>query len=375
MEEIRMVEVKSSKELKKFISFPDKLYKNNMYRVTPLHTYEKTILSKTKNPAFDHCEASYWLAYRNNEIVGRIGAFVNHKFIETWNDNSGRFGWIDFIDDIEVSNLLFKTAGDWLRSKGMISMQGPLGFTDMDMEGMLVDGFNEQGTQAVIYNYPYYPDNLEKLGFEKDVDWVQKEIRVPDKVPDKLKRFSKLIAEKYELRPLKVKKAKELLPYARSMFHTLNEAFSSLYGFVPLTEKQIDYYISQYFSIIKPELVCFVVDKHSEVIGFGISMPSLSKALIKARGKLFPFGFLRILKAINGKNEVVDMYLNGVRPDYHGKGIHSIYYTELMQAYIDRGIKYAISNPQMENNTSALQLWKHYEHRTHLRRRCYSKTL
>ncbi len=375
MDNITIKEVKSSKELMKFITFPDKLYRNNPYRVTPLHSYEKTILNREKNPAFHHCEANYWLALRGEEIVGRIAAFVNYKYIETWNDNSGRFGWIDFIDDIQVSEALFETAGEWLKSKGMVNMQGPLGFTDMDMEGMLIDGFDEIGTQAVLYNHPYYPEHLEILGFEKDVDWVQKEITVPDKVPDKLKRFSRLIMEKYELAPLKVKKARELLPYAKSMFYTLNEAFKNLYGFVPLTDRQIDYYIKQYFTIIKPDLVCFVIDKHSDVVGFGISMPSLSGALIKAKGKLFPTGFLRVLKALNGKNDVVDMYLNGVRPDYQGKGVHSIYYTELMQAYIDRGIKIAVSNPQMEENTSALQLWKHYEHRTHLRRRCYNKSL
>lgn len=368
-------EVKSKKQRNSFITFPDKLYKNNQYRVTPLHSFEKTILNEKENPAFDHCELKMWLAYRDGEIVGRIAAFINWKFVEQWNEKSGRFGWLDFIDDKKVSAALFEVAEKWLLSKKMKAIQGPLGFTDMDMEGMLVDGFDELGTQAVLYNHPYYPLHLEKIGFVKDVDWIQKEIKVPKQVPEKLQRFAKIIAEKNELRTLKVKKAKELIPYAKSMFHTLNLAFKNLYGFVALSDKQIDYYIKQYFSIIKPEFVSFVINKGDEVVGFGISMPSLSKALVKANGKLFPFGFVGVLKSIYGKNDMVDMYLNGVRPDYHGKGVHAIYYAELMQSYIDNGIRTAISNPQMENNVSALQLWKHYEHRTHLRRRCYNKKI
>jgi GNAT superfamily N-acetyltransferase len=375
MNNITVKEVQTNSELNKFISFPNKLYKGNKFRVPQLYGFEKSTLVAKKNPAFEFCTAKYWLAFIDGKVVGRIAGIINKKSNEIWNEKMVRFGWIDFIDDLNVSAALTKAVEDWGKSQGMTSMHGPLGFSDMDLEGMLVDGFDELGTQAVIYNYPYYPDHFEKMGYTKGVDWVQKEIVVPDKVPEKLQRFAKLIAEKYQLEPLKVKKAKQLIPYAKSMFYTLNAAFKDLYGFVPLTDHQIDYYIKQYFSIIKPEYVCFVIDKNSEVVGFGISMPSLSKALIKAKGKLFPYGFIPVLKSIYGKNDMIDMYLNGVRPDYHGKGIHAIYYAELMQAYIDNGIKLAITNPQMEENAKALQLWKHYEHRDHIRRRCYTKEI
>jgi hypothetical protein len=375
MQKIEIREVISKSDFKAFLCFQDQLYKGNKFRVPQLHSFEKSTLLAKNNPAFDFCEAKYFLAFKNNEPVGRIAGIINHKANKIWYERKVRFGWIDFIDDLQVSFALTQSVEEWGRSMGMKEIHGPLGFSDMDLEGMLVDGFDEIGTQAVIYNYPYYPQHLEILGYLKDNDWLQKEIVVPKEVPVKLKRFAKIVAEKYELRPLKVKKAKELIPYAKSMFYTLNEAFKDLYGFVPLTDKQIDYYIKQYFSIVKPEYVCFVLNKKDEVVGFGISMPSLSNALMKAKGKLFPFGFIPILKSIYGKNKVIDMYLNGVHPDYQGKAVHAIYYSELMQAYIDNGIELAISNPQMESNARALQLWKHYEHREHIRRRCYTKKI
>jgi len=369
---ITIKKVSTKSDLRAFIKFPDCLYKNNKYRATPLHQFENNILDKKKNPAFEYCEAEYWLAYKNDEIVGRIAAIINHRFCEIWGEKNGRFGWIDFIDDEKVSKLLLQTAEDWVKSKGMISIQGPLGFTDMDMEGMLVDGFDEIGTLAVIYNYPYYPQHMEKHGYKKDADWVQKELKVPNEVPEKIKKFSKIVAQKYGVRALKVKTAKELIPYAHSMFTTLNESFKHLYGFVPLTDKQIQHYTKEYFSIILPEYVCFVVNEKNEVIGFGVSMPSLSQALIKAKGNLVPFGAYHIYKTLK-KHNIIDMYLNGVRPDYQGKGIHSIYYAELMQTYIDKGIKLAITNPQLETNNRALMLWEGYDQREHLRRRSYVK--
>ena len=371
---LEIKEVTTNSQLTAFIKFPDKLYKGNPYRVTPLHTFERNILNKKKNPAFEYCEARYWLAYRDGQIVGRIAGIINHKFVDIWGERIGRFGWIDFIDDYEVSAKLLETAEQWVISRGMEGIQGPLGFTDMDFEGMLVDGFNEMGTLAVIYNFPYYPVHMEHHDYQKDADWIQKELKVPEKVPDRLVKFSKIVAEKYNVRPLKVKSAKEFIPYAKSMFYTLNEAFKHLYGFVPLNDKQIEQYTKDYFSLILPKYVCMVVNEKDEVIAFGISMPSLSKALINAKGNLIPIGLYNIFKALR-KHHIIDMYLNGVRPDYQNKGIHSIYYTELMQAYIDNGITHAITNPQLETNNRALMLWEGFEQRDHLRRRSYVKTL
>lgn len=375
MRKITIKAITEKSDLNTFIKFPDTLYKRNKYRVTPLHSFEKMILSPEKNPAFDHCDAKYWLAYRDNKVVGRIAGIINRKHLEIIDEKIGRFGWIDFIDDIDVAKALLETAENWVKSKGLTAIHGPLGFSDMDMEGMLVEGFDEVGTQAVLYNYPYYPQHLESLGYTKDVDWLQKKVVVPTVVPEKLQKIVDIICKRYKVRALKINKAKEIRPYAKGMFHTLNESFKDLYGFVPLTDKQIDFYIEQYFSIIKADFVCFVVNENDEVVGFGISMPSLSEALIKAKGKMLPTGFIHLFKALYGKNQIVDMYLNGVRPDYQNKGVHAIYYLELMKSYIANGITTAITNPQLETNTKALRLWESYEHVTHLRRRCFVKHL
>ncbi len=373
MTNIIVKEVKSKSDLRKFIAFPDRLYKENKYRVPPLHIYEKAALMSEKNPAFEFCEAKYWLAYKNNKIAGRIAAIINHKSNEIWNEKHMRFGWIDFIDELEVSGALIKTVEEWARQKRMTAVHGPLGFSDMDLEGMLVEGFDEVGTQATIYNYPYYPVHLEKLGYSKDTDWIQFEIKVPEKVPEKLKRISSLVLEKYNLKILEAKKPKEVLPYAKSMFYTLNEAFKSLYGFVPLTDKQIEKYTKDYFSAIDLKYVCFVMDENDEVAGFGISILSLSEALQKANGKLFPLGFFHILNALH-KNNKVDMLLQAVKPEYQNKGVAAIFYTKMMQAYIDNGIEIAISSHALEDNKSAFLMFKNYEIRQHLKRRCYIKT-
>jgi ribosomal protein S18 acetylase RimI-like enzyme len=366
--------VETNSELRDFIKFPDILYKGNKFRVTPLHSIEMGTLDKKKNPAFDYCESEYWLAYQNNKIVGRIAALINHKSNEIRNTKNARFGWIDFIDNYEISELLIKTAENWAKEKGMLHVHGPFGFTDLDLEGMLVDGFNEIGTQAVLYNYPYYPVHLEKLGYTKEADWLQFEMKVPDKVPEKIIRISNIVKEKYGLKVLKANKPKDILPYSKKMFKTLNESFENLHEFVPLTEKQIIAYTKQYFSLINPKYVCFVLDKDDDVVGFGISIFSLSKALIKAKGKLFPTGFIHILKALR-KNDTVDMLLQGVKPQYQNKGIPSIFFAEMMQAYIDNNIKTAISSHALENNPAAYLMFQDFEHRQHLRRRSYCKNL
>jgi hypothetical protein len=260
----------------------------------------------------------------------------------------------------------------WGQSKGMTGIQGPLGFSDMDNEGMLIKGFDELATLASIYNYPYYVEHMEKLGFTKAADWVQYEFEIPPVIPEKVDRLSTLVQEKYKLRIIKAKKAKELLPYAPKMFRTLNEAFSELYGYTALTQKQVDMYVKAYFGFVRPEFVSFVVDEQDEVVGFGVSLPSLTRALQKCDGKLFPFGFLYLLRAMK-KNDTIDMYLNGVRPDYQSKGVNALYYNEMHRAYIKFGIKKAITNPQLEDNAKALTIWKNFNGRQHLTRRCWIK--
>lgn len=372
MSKIEVREIKSKAELNKFIAFPDKLYKGNKYRVPQLHSFEKSTLSKDTNPAFEFCESKYWIAYKNGKIVGRVAAILNKKSNEIWKEKNIRFGWIDFIDDYDVSTALLKVVEDWAKSLKLEAVHGPLGFTDLDLEGTLVEGFDEIGTQATIYNYPYYPVHFEKLGYKKDVDWIQHEITIPKEVPERVKRISDLVLKKYNLRILDARKSKDVLPYAKKMFNTLNESFSHLYGYVPLNDKQIEKYTKDYFSIIDTKFICFILNEEDDVVGFGITILSLSKALQKSKGKLFPFGFIHILKALN-KNDTVDMLLQGVKPDYIKKGVAAIFYYKLMQAYIDSGIKTAITSHILEGNKNSHQMFDAYKTRQHLRRRIYVK--
>ncbi|MCX6252731.1 MAG: hypothetical protein NTX61_18505 [Bacteroidetes bacterium] len=370
--EIIMKQVTTKSDLRKFIGFQYTLYKGNQFWCPQMRMDEMKTLSRKKNPAFDFCEANYWLAYKGKKLVGRVAGIINHKANERWNEQLVRFGWIDFIDDLEVSRTLIKTVEEWGKEKGMNGIHGPLGFSDMDNEGMLIKGFDEQSTLASIYNYPYYPEHMEKLGFTKAADWVQYTFDIPPVIPEKMERMSALVQEKYGLHLLKAKKAKELIPYAPKMFKLLNQAFDELYGFTTLTERQIQNYIKQYFGFIRPEFVSLVIDRNDEVVGFGISMPSLTIALRKCNGKLFPFGFIQILSAIK-KNDTIDMYLNGVHPNFHGKGVAAIYYQELHKAYLRNKIKRAITNPQLEDNAKALTMWKSFNGRQHITRRCWKK--
>ncbi|MFZ4521168.1 MAG: N-acetyltransferase [Bacteroidales bacterium] len=370
--QLEIKRVVTRKDLKHFIAFQNKLYKGNKFWCPQMRMDEINTLSRDKNPAFDFCEAEYWLAYKGKEIVGRIAGIINHKANERWNEKLVRFGWIDFIDDRDVSRLLIETVLEWGKSKGMTGIHGPLGFSDMDNEGMLIKGFDELATLASIYNYPYYVQHMEALGFEKAADWVQYEFEIPPTIPEKVDRLSLLVQEKYKLKILKAKKAKELLPYAPKMFRTLNAAFSELYGYTALTQKQVDMYVKAYFGFVRPEFISFVLDQEDEVVGFGVSLPSLTRALQKCDGKLFPFGFIYLLRAMK-KNDTIDMYLNGVRPDYHSKGVNALYYNEMHRAYIKYGIKKAVTNPQLEDNAKALTIWKNFNGRQHLTRRCWIK--
>jgi hypothetical protein len=366
--EIRQVETR--KDLKKFVDFPFRLYKGNAFWVPPLKFDEINTLRKDKNPAFEFCQAEYWMAYRDGVPVGRIAGIINPIEEQRWGHRLVRFGWIDFIDDIEVSQALIEAVMEWGRSKGMIGIHGPLGFNDMDAEGMLVEGFDEISSLSAIYNYPYYNDHIEKLGFSKATDFVQYEVKVPEKVPEKVERLTQIVLEKYDLRLLKARKAKEIRPYANKMFTMYNDAFRDLYGFTPLSQKQMDYYTKMYFDFLRPEFVSLVLDNNDDVVGFGITMPSLALALQKAGGSLFPFGFYHLLRAIR-KNDIIHMFLVGVRDDYQQKGILALVYHQLTKAYIENGIKMTRTHPQLEENFRAVSIWKNYESRVYIRRRIY----
>jgi ribosomal protein S18 acetylase RimI-like enzyme len=372
---VQIKEAIKKSDLKKFIEFPFSIYKDNQNWIPPLLMDEYHTLRRDKNPAFEYCLAKYWLAYKDGQLAGRIAGIVNQRYIEKWGNKYARFGWVDFIDDPEVVKALFDTAEGWAKEQGMIGIHGPLGFTDMDHEGMLVDGFDELGTLAAIYNHPYYPRQLEKLGYVKDVDWVEFEVKVPKEIPEKADRISKIVMQKAGVKVLEAKKAKDLLPYAHEMFEVLNQAFAPIYAFVPLTEKQISMYIKQYFSFIMPDYTKILLDSNGKVAGFVIGMPSLSKALQKAKGRLFPFGFIHLLKAVSKKNKQIDLYLGAIRPDLQGKGADALLMTEMSRSAIKNGVISAETNIELEENVKVQSHWKYFESRQHKRRRCYIKQL
>lgn len=367
-------EVTEKKKLKAFIDFPTKLYKSNPFYIPLLRFDEKSTLGKNSNPAFDYCEARYWLAYKEDRIVGRIAGILNKSYIEKWDNKYMRFGWIDFEEDEQIAKMLIEQVENWAKEKGMTAVHGPMGFTDLDHEGMLIEGFDQLGTLAAIYNYPYYPSFIEKLGYTKDADWVEYKIKIPAAIPEKIEKLASIVERRLNLRLVKASKAKEILPYAKEIFELINTAYEGLYGVVPLTDKQIQYYTKQYFSFIRPDFVPLVIDNKGKLVAFGVTMPSLSIALQKAKGSLFPFGFIHILKALK-RNNLVDFYLVAIHKDYQGKGVNAILMHELAKSYIKNGIEYAESNPELEVNKKVQSIWDHYDAIQHKRRRCYIKHL
>ncbi len=364
------------KEIKKYVNFGIDLYEGNDYFVPNLVFDEVHTLLPSKNPAYENCRAQSFMAYRDGKPVGRITAIINDRLNETTGKKEARFGFVDYIDDEEVTDALFGAAEDWARERGMTEIIGPMGFTDMDREGMLVEGFEEMGTMATIYNYDYYPRHVERLGYVKDTDWIEFRITVPDRLPEKMMRVSEIVLKKFDLRILKYTSAKKIKKdYGRALFHLINEAYADLYGYCALSEKQIDYYIDMYLNILRLEYVSVVVDRNGELVGVGISLPSLSQALRKSRGRLWPLGWARILRAMHGKNEVVDLLLIAVKPEYQSKGVNALFFYDLCNIYIKNGVKFAESNIELESNASVQSQWEYFEKRQHRRRRAFRKKL
>ena len=372
--EIRKIDTKGG--LKKFVKWGIDLYKGNECFVPPLVMDDVNTLDPKNNPAFDFCESIYFMAYDDGKPVGRIAGIINNVVNEKTGKKTLRFGWVDFIDDTRVSEALFRAVEVWGRSKGMEEIVGPLGFSDMDPEGMLVEGFDQEGTMATIYNYPYYPKHLEAMGFEKEADWVEFRMTVPDGIPERYQRISDIIKRKYELSTPKYTSAKKLVKdYGQEIFQLINEAYSELYGYSPLTPRQINRYISMYIPVLRLDNISLIVDKDKKLIGVGIAMPSMSKALIKCRGRMFPFGWIHLLKALRGQNDVVDLLLVAVKPEYQSKGVNSLLFTDLIPCFIKNGYKFAESNPELELNQKVQSQWGYFETRQHKRRRAYRKSL
>ena len=317
--EVRIKEVTSLKELKAFIRFPIQLYRDNPYYVPTLISDDLNTLRRDKNPAFETCQARYWLAIRDGSIVGRVAAILNQPHIQKWSQAYMRFGWLDFIDDPQVSSALLDVVEAWAKETGMTAVHGPLGFTDMDREGMLVQGFEELATLATFYNHPYYPVHMEKLGYAKDTDWVEYEISMPAEPDEKIARMAAIVMKRNKFHLLEVRNKRELLQHGKELFQLLENEYKLLYGTVPLTPRQVDAYINQYLGLIQPEFVPMVYNEKNEMVAFGIALPSLSRALQKSHGQLFPFGFLYLLNALR-KNERADLYLVAVKSEYRGSG-------------------------------------------------------
>lgn len=373
--EIRRAQTK--RDMKKFIRFNYELYKNNPYSVPDLYEDALSTFSKDKNPAFEFCEAEYFLAYKDGKLAGRVAAIINRRANETWNTRNVRFGWIDFIDDREVSEALLSAVAEWGRQKGMTDMVGPLGFTDIDAEGMLIDGYDQLSTMATIYNYPYYPQHMEALGFEKQTDWIEKKLYVPKEMPEGYQRVADIVMKRCNLHIHKIKSKKELkgdLPYR--IFDLINEAYSPLFGYSKMTKAQVDQYVKSYFPLLDLRMVTIIEDAQNEIVGVGISMPSIARALQKAKGKLFPFGWFHLAKALFVKHsEILDLLLVGIKPEYQSKGVNALLFADLIPVYQQMGFSYAETNPELEANEKVQTQWKYLENETHKRRRCYRKQI
>lgn len=378
MQAIHITPVESKKDLKSFIHFNYDLYKNNEYAVPELSLDLMNTFSKKKNAALEFCEFQLFLAKREGKVVGRIAAIINHKANKVWETEEVRFGWIDFIDDIAVSKALLDTVEKWGKERGMKKMVGPLGFTDFDREGMLIEGFDRLGTMSTYYNYPYYPQHMEQHAMEKEIDWVERYVACPDEIPEKYARISALVAKRSGLRVKKLQNMKEVMRenWGHKIFRLINESYSPLFGYSPLSEKQIDQLVNTYMPLVDLRMQSLILNEADELVGVGISMPSIVRALQKARGQLLPFGWWHLLKALKWKHEDgVELLLIAIRPDYQSKGVNALIFNDLIPVYQEMGFKWAETNPQLEDNFQSQAQWEYLNPIVHKRRRCYKRNI
>ena len=369
MSQISIIQVKSEKDLKNFIYFPMELYKNNQNYVPPLIKDEKNIWDPKENGALQHSEAKQFLAYKDDKIVGRIALMLNHKE-EDLGSKKIRFGWLDFIDDHEVSKTLIDLAINFAKEKNIKLIEGPMGFTNLDKAGMLTMGFDKIATMIGLYNFPYYPEHLQKLGMKDGKIWVEFEMDFPTVLPEKVSKFSKLVKEKYKLRVLQFRSKKEIEPHINSMFHLLDETYNTLSTYTPISQEQIKIYKEKYFPFISKDYVICVADENDELVAFAITMPSYSKAMQKAKGKLFPFGWWHFLQA-EKKNDRANFYLIGIQPKFQRRGVTAIILEEIFIRFNKMGIKFAETNPELEDNKSVQLLWQDYDPVQHKRRQTF----
>lgn len=372
---LNIIEVKSKKELKAFVEFPNQLYKDVPYFVPKLFADEISTLDPDENPAYEFSEAALYLAYRDNQIVGRVAAIVNHKANKKWNHKEVRFGWIDYIDDREVSKALIDKVIEFGKARGMEKIVGPLGFTDFDPEGMLVEGFNEMCTMVLIYNYPYYPEHMEALGFKKEIDWLEYKILVPERVPERIQKLARIVPVKSGVHVRKITR-KEIREekLGQKIFALINETYDNLYNFTPLSEKMIDKYVNFYLGVINLKYITLVEDNDKNIVAFGLTMPSIVQALKKCNGKIFPFGWFHILKSLYFKHEEsVELLLIGVKAEYRNNGIMALIFNDLIPRYNKGGFKFGESNAELETNKKVQSPWDNFEFEQKKRRRVVYK--
>lgn len=373
-----MVEVReanSTKEKKAFVKFPLELYKDCPQFVPFLLSDELDNFNPKKNPAFDFCEAKMFLAYRDGRVVGRIGAIISHAANQKWGTSRIRFTRVDFIDDYEVSQALFDAVIAWGREKGLQEIHGPMGFSDLDQEGMLIEGFDQDNNFITIYNYAYYKEHMARLGFDKDVDWVEYKIKIPEQVDPRIERLSQLVMKRSKMKMASFKSKREIRPYLKGAMRVINEAFENLYGTVPITDKLIQKYFSQFMMLINPHYVRMIIDENDEPVGVGFMLPSMNDCVRKSKGRLFSFGWIRILRAPYKKTDVIDLYLVGVKPKYQKQGHIALMLNDLTKEAIENHGKYAETGPELETNEKIQALWKSYEATQHKRRRCWIKKI
>lgn len=373
---VSIVVVTTKAQLRRFVDYPNQLYKDVPQFVPATYGDDLADWDRSKNPAFSYCDARCWLAERDGEIVGRIGAIRSRKANEKWGVNRMRFTQTDFIDDPEVSAALFAVVEDWARELGCAAVHGPLGFTDMDREGMLVEGFDRRSCFFTYYNYPYYIDHMTALGYVKDVDWIEELITVPtdEKIIRRWEKLSDFVLKRNNLHIVEPKNRLAYLPLLKPFFDLVNVAYAPLYGTVELTEQQIKKYSSKFAPLINPNTTCFVMDKNDRMIAFGVGAPSLATAMQKHRGRLFPTGWIDVLKAFR-KNDTVDLLLIAVHPDYQARGVNAIILSKTMKGCLKMGIKEAETGPMLELNDKVQSQWKDFQTEQHKRRRCFIKEL
>ncbi len=372
MSNIALKEVTNRQELRAFIDFPFQLYVDSPLWVPPLIRDELDTFNRAKNPAFEYAEARLWLAYRDGKVAGRIAAIKHGPELEK--EKKLRFGWIDFVDDVEVSHALLTQVEIWATELGATQVHGPLGFNDMDFEGMLIDGFEEPTTIATIYNYPYYPQHLEQCGYGKAADWLELKGKLEQDVPQKIKRTAEIVKERFHLRTVEFKSSRDLKRYGINFFNSVNNSYGDLYGFYRLTPTESKYVVDKYLSYLSPKYISLVADENETVVAFGVAMPSLTEAFKKAKGRLLPFGFFHIAKAMLF-NKNLDLYLIGINPEYKNSGVVSIIFSELWERFWNLGIETLHANPMLETNERMFNLWKTVGISNNIikRRRCFIK--